>query len=121
MLNFHLTVQGHAGKLVFGNLHGVACMLMLGRFHFYEGHAAQACTYPIRVFSLLGVQTLLVTNAAGGLNYDWKAGTIMVIRDHLNLVGMFGGGNPLIGKNLDQFGPVSARSSVLVLVDTSCS
>ena len=99
-------MQGHAGQLVFGNLHGLPCVLMLGRFHGYEGHTPQACTYPVRVFSLLGVRTLLVTNAAGGLNHSWRPGTIMVIRDHLNLVGMMGGGNPLIGRNLDQFGPV---------------
>ncbi|XP_051554640.1 purine nucleoside phosphorylase-like [Myxocyprinus asiaticus] len=97
------TVHGHAGKLVFGTLKGKACVCMKGRFHLYEGYPVQKTTLPIRVFKLLGVETLILTNAAGGLNQDYKVGDIMVIKDHINIPG-FAGNNPLVGPNDDRFG-----------------
>ncbi|XP_077452347.1 purine nucleoside phosphorylase 6 isoform X1 [Stigmatopora argus] len=97
------TVAGHAGQLVFGTLQGQACVCMQGRFHFYEGYSMQDVTYPVRIFFLLGVEILIVTNAAGGLNGSYKVGDIMVIKDHINLPG-FSGQNPLVGKNDERFG-----------------
>ncbi|XP_056622731.1 purine nucleoside phosphorylase 6 [Triplophysa dalaica] len=97
------TVQGHKGQLVFGELNGKQCVCMQGRFHFYEGYDVATVTYPVRVFFLLGVETLIVTNAAGGLNPKFKVGDIMLIRDHINLPG-FAGQNPLCGRNDDRFG-----------------
>ncbi|XP_061825846.1 purine nucleoside phosphorylase 6 [Nerophis lumbriciformis] len=97
------TVAGHAGQLVFGKLQGQECVCMQGRFHFYEGYNLQTVTYPVRVFSLMGVKSLIVTNAAGGLNGNYNVGDIMVIKDHINLPG-FCGQNPLIGHNDDSFG-----------------
>ena len=95
------TVEGHSGKLIFGRLGGKRVVAMAGRFHFYEGYSAQDVVYPIRVMKLLGVQTLLLSNAAGAVNPDYKVGDIMLIRDHVS----FFTPNPLIGKNLDEFGP----------------
>lgn len=99
------TVAGHAAKLLFGlfNPDGDAVALMLGRFHFYEGHSIQEITYPIRLFKLLGVKTLIATNAAGGLNPNFAVGDIVVLSDHLNLAGL-SGVNPLRGPNLDDYG-----------------
>lgn len=97
-------VPGHAGKLVIGRLAGKAVLVMQGRTHFYEGHSMQHITLPVRVMQLLGVETLIVTNAAGGINPGFRAGDLMLIVDHINLVGM-GGSTPLRGPNLDQFGP----------------
>ncbi|XP_054633720.1 purine nucleoside phosphorylase 6 [Dunckerocampus dactyliophorus] len=97
------TVAGHAGQLVFGKLQGRECVCMQGRFHFYEGYSIQTVTYPVRVFCLLGVESLIVTNAAGGLNGSYNVGDIMVIKDHINLPG-FCGQNPLVGHNDDSFG-----------------
>ncbi|XP_008830776.1 purine nucleoside phosphorylase [Nannospalax galili] len=97
------TVQGHAGRLVFGILNGRACVMMQGRFHMYEGYPLWKVTFPVRVFRLLGVDTLVVTNAAGGLNPDFEVGDIMLIRDHINLPG-FCGQNPLQGPNDERFG-----------------
>ncbi|XP_069489829.1 purine nucleoside phosphorylase isoform X2 [Ambystoma mexicanum] len=97
------TVPGHAGKLVFGNLNGKPCVCMQGRFHMYEGYPMWKTTFPVRVFHLIGVQTLIVTNAAGGLNQDYKVGHIMVIMDHINMPG-FAGHSPLVGPNEDRFG-----------------
>ncbi|XP_047225344.1 purine nucleoside phosphorylase-like [Girardinichthys multiradiatus] len=97
------TVRGHAGQLVFGTLKGKPCVCMQGRFHLYEGHPIQKITLPMRVFKLLGVKTMLMTNAAGGLNQDYKVGDIMVIKDHINMPG-FAGVNPLSGPNDDRFG-----------------
>uniref|UniRef100_A0A3P9IMU5 Purine nucleoside phosphorylase n=1 Tax=Oryzias latipes TaxID=8090 RepID=A0A3P9IMU5_ORYLA len=97
------TVHGHAGRLVFGTLKGRACVCMQGRFHLYEGYAVQRITLPIRIFKLLGVETVILTNAAGGLNEDFKVGDIMVIKDHINLPG-FAGNNPLVGPNDERFG-----------------
>ncbi|XP_030622160.1 purine nucleoside phosphorylase 6 [Chanos chanos] len=97
------TVQGHAGQLVFGELNGKQCVCMQGRFHFYEGYDIATVTYPVRVFFLLGVETLIVTNAAGGLNSNFNVGDIMLIKDHINMPG-FAGQNPLCGRNEDRFG-----------------
>ncbi|XP_034061822.1 purine nucleoside phosphorylase 6 [Gymnodraco acuticeps] len=97
------TVSGHAGQLVFGKLQGRECVCMQGRFHFYEGYNIHTVTYPVRVFYLLGVETLIVTNAAGGLNGCYEVGDIMLIKDHINMPG-FAGQNPLCGHNDDRFG-----------------
>ncbi|KAG5836340.1 hypothetical protein ANANG_G00253530 [Anguilla anguilla] len=98
------TVQGHAGRLVFGELKGKTCVCMQGRFHMYEGHSLSKVTFPVRVFKLLGVETLIVTNAAGALADGYCNGDIMIIRDHINLPGL-AGLNPLNGPNDDKFGP----------------
>ncbi|RIK41504.1 MAG: purine-nucleoside phosphorylase [Chloroflexi bacterium] len=97
------TVAGHAGQLVIGSLAGVPVCAMQGRFHFYEGYSLAQVTLPVRVLARLGVRTLILTNAAGGVNTSFAVGDLMLIEDHLNLVGM-GGHNPLIGPNLDEFG-----------------
>ncbi|XP_064193474.1 purine nucleoside phosphorylase 6 [Anguilla rostrata] len=97
------TVHGHAGQLVFGQLKGKPCVCMQGRFHYYEGYGIATVTYPVRVFHLLGVETLIVTNAAGGLNPDFNVGDIMLIKDHVNMPG-FSGVNPLRGHNEERFG-----------------
>uniref|UniRef100_H2SDU9 Purine nucleoside phosphorylase n=1 Tax=Takifugu rubripes TaxID=31033 RepID=H2SDU9_TAKRU len=98
------TVQGHAGRLVFGELNGKTCVCMQGRFHMYEGHSLCKTTFPIRVFKLLGVETLIVTNAAGSLVDGLHIGDIMIIKDHINFPGLVGF-NPLTGPNDDKFGP----------------
>lgn len=95
------TVEGHSGTLVIGKLGGKNVVAMQGRFHYYEGYSMQQVTFPVRVMKLLGVKTLFVSNAAGGLNPSFKAGDMMIIRDHIN----FFPENPLRGKNLDEFGP----------------
>uniref|UniRef100_A0A671LHZ9 Purine nucleoside phosphorylase n=1 Tax=Sinocyclocheilus anshuiensis TaxID=1608454 RepID=A0A671LHZ9_9TELE len=97
------TVHGHAGRLVFGTLFGKPCVCMQGRFHLYEGYTIQKTTMPMRVFKLMGVETVILTNAAGGLNQDFKVGDIMVIKDHINIPG-FAGNNPLVGANDERFG-----------------
>lgn len=94
------TVEGHEGRLVIGILHGKTVVAMQGRFHYYEGYSMQEVTFPVRVMKLLGVETLIVTNAAGSVNKNFKPGDLMIINDHINL----SGANPLIGKNLDKFG-----------------
>ena len=96
-----VTVQGHAGKLICGRLGGKQVMMMSGRFHSYEGHDMKEVTLPIRVMALLGIKRLIVTNAAGGVNTSFSAGCLMMITDFINLAGK----NPLIGENLDTFGP----------------
>ncbi len=98
------TVEGHAGQLVIGQLAGVPVCAMQGRFHFYEGYTPQQITFPVRVMRRLGAQTLIVTNAAGGLNPIFRSGDLMLIEDHLNFVGM-AGHHPLYGPNLPEFGP----------------
>lgn len=95
------TVEGHKGKLVFGKIGGKTVVAMAGRFHFYEGYEAQDVIFPIRVMKLLGIETLLLSNAAGGVNTEYKVGDIMIIRDHIS----FFTPNPLIGKNMEEFGP----------------
>lgn len=102
--NFPLsTVPGHKSRLLFGKLHGIEVMLMQGRFHHYEGYSMQLCGMPIRVMKLFGIENIIVTNAAGGLNPNFKAGDIMMIRDHINLPG-FTGAHPLKGPNDHRFG-----------------
>lgn len=95
------TVQGHGGKLIFGQLSGKTVVAMAGRFHFYEGYAATDVVFPIRVMKLLGVETLLLSNAAGGVNPSYKVGDIMIIKDHISQFTP----NPLIGRNIAEFGP----------------
>lgn len=103
--NFALsTVPGHAGKLVFGMLAGKVTVCMVGRKHMYEGHSLLRTVFPVRVMKLLGVENLIVTNAAGGLNPNFNVGDIMLISDHLSVAGL-GGCNPLIGPNMEIFGP----------------
>ncbi len=94
------TVKGHKGKLVFGTLGGKTVVAMAGRFHFYEGYSAQDVVFPIRVMKLLGVETVLLSNAAGAVNTSYKVGDIMIIKDHIS----FFTPNPLIGKNIDELG-----------------
>jgi purine-nucleoside phosphorylase len=98
------TVQGHKGQLVIGKLASVAVAVMQGRMHFYEGYPLWQVTLPVRVARLMGADTVIITNAAGGINRDFKVGDIMLISDHINLVGM-AGHHPLIGPNLEAFGP----------------
>ncbi|KAJ2410411.1 hypothetical protein IWW43_004314 [Coemansia sp. RSA 1935] len=97
------TVQGHKGQLVFGTLSGKHVVCMQGRFHCYEGYSVQQATLPIRVFHLLGVKTLLVTNAAGGINPKYNVGDVTLIADHISLPGI-AGSNALIGPNIEAFG-----------------
>jgi len=98
------TVAGHAGRLVIGEIAGVNACVMQGRFHYYEGYSMQQVTFPVRVMQQLGIGVLIVTNAAGGLNPGFVTGDIMLIEDHINLIGM-AGVNPLRGPNLEEFGP----------------
>ena len=95
------TVEGHAGQFVAGKRNGVTVLAMQGRFHFYEGYSQQEITIPVRVMKKLGIDTIFITNAAGGVNTDFGEGALMVITDHIN----YSGANPLIGPNLDEFGP----------------
>ncbi len=95
------TVQGHAGRLVIGVLEGKRVIAMQGRFHYYEGYTMDEVTFPIRVMQILGIQTLLVTNASGGINENFHVGDLVFIRDHINLMGT----NPLVGRNFEDFGP----------------
>lgn len=94
------TVQSHAGRLVLGTLAGKTVMAMEGRFHFYEGYSLQQITFPVRVMKAMGCDVLIVSNACGGMNPHWAKGDLMVIDDHINLLG----DNPLIGKNDDRLG-----------------
>ena len=95
------TVEGHSGNLIFGNLGGKRIMAMQGRFHYYEGYSMKEVTFPIRVMKALGIETLFVSNAAGGMNKDFSVGDIMIITDHINLFPE----NPLRGKNYNELGP----------------
>ncbi|HEV8368930.1 MAG TPA: purine-nucleoside phosphorylase [Pyrinomonadaceae bacterium] len=97
----HSTAEGHAGRLVIGRIDQVPLVAMQGRVHFYEGYSLEQVTFPMRVFKLLGVKTLILTNAAGGVNVQFTQGALMVLSDHLNLMG----DNPLRGPNDARFGP----------------
>lgn len=94
------TAQGHKGNFIAGELGGKFVVAMQGRFHYYEGYPMELVTLPIRVMNVLGIKYLFVSNAAGGVNYDFRVGDLMVIRDHINLLP-----NPLIGPNMEEFGP----------------
>ncbi len=98
------TVFGHAGRLVIGKLEGQTVLVMQGRIHFYEGYSMAQVTLPIRTMQRFGLDTLMVTNAAGGVNPDFHPGDVMLITDHLNFLGMMGQ-NPLMGPNYDEIGP----------------
>jgi len=93
------TVVGHEGKLIWGKLNGTGVLVMQGRFHYYEGYTMQEVTFPVRVMKFLGIKTLIVSNAAGGMNPDFRVGDIMIIKDHINTMP-----NPLIGKHIPEFG-----------------
>jgi purine-nucleoside phosphorylase len=95
------TVEGHAGRLVVGRVGGVGVAAMQGRFHFYEGYTLEEVTFPVRVLGLLGAKSVVLTNAAGGLNNSYEQGSLILISDHLNLMGT----NPLLGRNDERFGP----------------
>ena len=95
------TVEGHSGKLIFGNLGGKYIMAMQGRFHYYEGYDMKQVTFPVRVMRQLGVDKLFVSNAAGGMNKEFKVGDVMIITDHINLFPE----NPLRGKDYEELGP----------------
>ncbi len=94
------TVEGHKGRLIFGHIEGRRVVAMQGRFHYYEGYTMQQVTFPVRVMKLLGIQYLFVSNASGGFNPTFRVGDLMIINDHINLMP-----NPLIGRNMDEFGP----------------
>ncbi|MBQ1651471.1 MAG: purine-nucleoside phosphorylase, partial [Paludibacteraceae bacterium] len=94
------TVEGHSGKLIIGKLGGVLVLAMQGRFHYYEGYSMKEVTFPVRVMKELGVETLLLSNAAGGMNPEFEIGELMIIRDHINLFPE----HPLRGRNYDELG-----------------
>lgn len=98
------TVYGHTGQLVIGELEGQSVFVMQGRIHFYEGYSMSQITLPVRVMLRLGLELMIVTNAAGGVNPNFVPGDIMLITDNLNLIGMMGA-NPLMGPNIDELGP----------------
>lgn len=100
--HFHKpTVAGHGGKLVFARINNVSVLVQQGRVHYFEGHTMESVAHPSRTLGLFGIKTVILTNASGGLQPDMEPGDLMVLRDHVNLMGA----NPLIGPNLDQFGP----------------
>lgn len=121
--NFKVSeVQGHKSQLVIGYLNGRCVLAMQGRFHYYEGYTQQEITYPIRVFKEIGIDKIIVTNAAGGCNKSFNPGNLMIINDHIN----FSGSNPLIGKNHDEFGPrfpdmSQAYSKRLISIAKDCA
>jgi purine-nucleoside phosphorylase len=96
-----ITVEGHQGQLILGTLGGKKVIAMQGRFHFYEGYSMQQITFPVRIMKAMGVHSLFVSNAAGGMNPNFKVGDLMIINDHINLFPT----NPLIGKNFSELGP----------------
>jgi len=95
------TVDGHKGQLIFGELGGKKILAMQGRFHYYEGYSMKEVTFPVRVMKSLGINTLFVSNASGGLNPAFKVGDVMMITDHINMFG----NNPLLGQNVNELGP----------------
>jgi len=116
--NFPLpTVPGHSGALVFGRKCGQTVVVLQGRIHYYEGLTQQEITLPIRVLAALGVKTLVLTNACGGVNLSFRPGDLMLISDHIN----FSGANPLIGPNLDAFGPRFPDMSDLYTATLRCA
>ena len=94
------TVEGHSGKLIFGEVSGRKVVAMSGRFHYYEGYSTREVVFPVRVLKFLGIETLLVSNAAGGINPSFKVGDLMIIKDHISMLTL----NPLLGKNESAFG-----------------
>lgn len=95
------TVEGHTGELIYGNLEGKKVLMMSGRFHYYEGYDMKTVTFPIRVFHLLGIKNLIVSNASGGVNPNFRVGDLMLIKDHINFMPE----HPLRGKNISELGP----------------
>ncbi|MDO4300245.1 MAG: purine-nucleoside phosphorylase [Clostridia bacterium] len=95
------TVQGHKGRFVFGYIYKVPVVIMQGRVHYYEGYSMEKATLPIRLMKMMGAEKLILTNAAGGINFDFKCGDLMLISDHISAFVP----NPLIGRNIDEFGP----------------
>lgn len=95
------TVESHHGKLIYGKIHGKSVIVMQGRLHYYEGYSMQQITLPVRVMKMLGVKYLLISNAVGNMNLDWKKGELMLVDDHISLLP----DNPLLGKNIDALGP----------------
>lgn len=95
------TVKGHAGEMIIGDLMGKRILAMNGRFHYYEGYSMETVTFPVRVIKSLGIDKIIITNAAGGMNPEFEAGDLMLINDHINMMG----DNPLIGKNYKELGP----------------
>lgn len=95
------TVVGHGGKLIYGTLQGKKVLMMSGRFHYYEGYSMETVVFPIRVFHLLGIKNLLLSNASGGVNPNYKVADIVILNDHINMMPE----HPLRGKNIDEFGP----------------
>jgi len=98
---YELTTEGHQGKIVMGYLNGIGVIALSGRYHYYEGYSLDVVTFPVRVMKLLGVKTLILTNACGAVNKAYKPGDLMLITDHINLTSR----NPLIGQNQKEFGP----------------
>jgi purine-nucleoside phosphorylase len=100
--HFHeTTVEGHQGRLIIGKIKGVDVAVLQGRYHAYEGHSMEAVVHPTRVLAMLGVEILVLTNASGGINTDYKPGDLISISDHINMTGR----NPLIGPNISELGP----------------
>lgn len=95
------TVAGHGGRLIYGMLEGKKVLMMSGRFHYYEGHSIETVVFPIRVFYLLGIRNLILSNASGGVNTDFRIGDIAIVKDHINMMPE----HPLRGRNIDSFGP----------------
>ncbi len=94
------TVEFHSGKLIFGKLAGKKVVVMQGRFHYYEGYSMKEVTFPVRVLKMLGIKKLFISNAAGGINQDYRLSDLMILNDHINLMPE----NPLVGKNIDELG-----------------
>ena len=116
------TVKGHASELIIGDLEGKKVLALNGRFHFYEGYSMEQVTFGVRVLNALGIKKLLVSNAAGGMNPNFKAGDLMIITDHINMMGV----NPLIGENYDELGPrfpdmSNAYDKDMVLLAQKCA
>jgi len=95
------TVEGHNGQLLFGTIGSHPVVMMQGRFHYYEGYTMQQITFPVRVMKMLGIERLLISNASGGLNPDYKPSSLVLLDDHINFLP----NNPLVGRNLDELGP----------------